>query len=438
MIHQPGFQRDWVYPMKIRGKFQRIRNWLGHGLIAILFVLPWLNIGGRPALLLDLSVRRLYAFGAIFTPRDTSLLVVLFLMGAFVLFLVTAIWGRVWCGYACPQTVFLESWVRPIEEWIEGSRSKRIRRDKTWTWDRAWRKAAKWSLFAALSTVLAGTLVSYLVPARELWTLQGGAAAYMGVAAVGGALFADLAWFREQFCNFLCPYARFQGALTDEASQVVSYKAQLGEPRRQKPRTPLAEGACIDCNKCVAVCPQGIDIRDGYQLSCINCARCVDACEGVMDKVGHEGGSLIEYVRLNEGAKATFKRPRTVIYAVALAFLAATFVFMIADRQSLDATVNRAPGALFTVAEDGTVRNTYLLVVTNNSDTPMLPEISVDGPVQLVLVPMQVPAGESRTMPLVLEGSPELGRTTDVMVEIHADEMEVLLPVTFKTGTQES
>ncbi|MCP4808784.1 MAG: cytochrome c oxidase accessory protein CcoG [Proteobacteria bacterium] len=399
-------------------------------MIAFLAALPWIPIGGKPAVLMDLGTRRLYAFGETFTPRDSALLVVIFLIMAFSLFLVTALWGRIWCGYACPQTVFLESWIRPLEEWIEGSRGVRIRRDnRGWTLDKAWRKGLKWTLFALLSIGLSLTLTSYFVPALELWSGDGPAGAYGVMFALAGGVFFDLAYFREQFCNFLCPYARFQGALTDERSQVVEYEVQIGEPRREKPRA-ATEGACIDCKKCVAVCPQGVDIRDGYQLNCINCGSCADACEGVLAKLGQ--GSLITYTSPDTRADQKGPRPRTIVYSALLVVLSVTLVVLLAQRQPVDASVARAPGTLFTVDADGAVRNTFLLMVTNNGSASVTPTITVDGSYELIVPPISIPAGESRMVPVVVRTDDVESRTQDL--RLYVDDLEI--KTTFKTGAE--
>lgn len=424
----PGFRRQWIYPLKPSGRYTRIRQWLGNALIVFLAALPWIPIGGHPAVLLDLGTRRLYAFGEIFTPRDSALLVVLFLLAAFTLFLVTALWGRIWCGYACPQTVFLESWIRPLEEWIEGSRGVRIRRDnQPWSLDKAWRKGLKWSLIALLSLGLSLTLVSFFVPAMELWGGQGPWSAYVIAAAVAGGIFLDLAWFREQFCSYLCPYARFQGALTDEHSQVVGYDVQIGEPRRTRPRSAF-EGSCIDCKKCVAVCPQGIDIREGYQLDCINCGRCADACEGVLGRLGH--ASLITYTQQEPQVQKRGPRPRTLVYSGLLLVLSIAFVALLSQRQPVDASVARAPGTLFTVDDDGAVRNTFLLMVTNNGTEPVRPVITVGGDYELIVPAIEVPAGESRTVPVVVRDADVESRTQTL--RLFVDDLEI--ETTFKTG----
>jgi cytochrome c oxidase accessory protein FixG len=334
--------RSWVYVQHIQGRFQRLRRWTFVGLHLILFGLPWLRVGGNPALLFDLPGRRLYAFGATFTAADTILLLIVLLFLAFSLFFFTALFGRLWCGYACPQTVLLDAWVHPVERWIEGERTTRIRRDNgPWTLDRVGRKAAKWALFLLAAFVVSMSFMSFFTPARMLWSGAAGTASYALVAFFTGVWFLDFTWFREQFCNFLCPYARFQSVMVDDQTLTIAYDAARGEPRGG--RDAKAAGRCIECSKCVTVCPAGIDIRNGFQLECIGCARCIDACSDVMGRFGHE--TLIGYGNLASlrGGRTRFWRPRTVGYAALLTGLTAALSLLLVLRVPFDASVSRRP-----------------------------------------------------------------------------------------------
>src|SRR6185436_16030721 len=242
-----------------RGRFQRIHRMSGTALQAILFLGPWIVIAGHPALRIDLPGRRLYALGATFSANETFYLVLLGLMATFSLFFFTALYGRLWCGYLCPQTVFLEEWIRRIEAAVEGDAPKRRKRDQgPWTFDRAWRKAAKWSAFAAIAFATAMTLVSYFAGGHALWAGAAGSVSYAFVGVLGALAFADFAWFREQLCNYVCPYARFQGALTDDESQVVAYEVSLGEPRKGTSGVEKsALGLCVDCGSLLALLATG-------------------------------------------------------------------------------------------------------------------------------------------------------------------------------------
>jgi cytochrome c oxidase accessory protein FixG len=432
--------RSWVYVQHIDGTFQRVRRWTFLALHLVLFGLPWLKLGGNPALLFDLPGRRLYAFGATFTANDTILLLIILLFLAFSLFFFTSLFGRLWCGYGCPQTVFLDAWVRPIERWIEGERTTRIRRDEgPWTIDRAWRKGAKWALFGIAAFVVSMSFMSFFVPARELWTGQGGSVAYALVAIFSGGWFLDFAWFREQFCNYLCPYARFQSAMIDDQTIIIAYDEARGEPRGGK--AAKADGRCIECSKCVTVCPAGIDIRQGFQLECIGCARCIDACADVMGRFEHE--SLVGYSNLAtlQGRRTRFWRPRTVAYAALLSALAVGMTSLLALRVPFDASVARAPGSLYTLDSDGYVRNTYLLRISNNlPGAPIAFSVDVDGlaGAEVTIQEFELAATENRVVPMVVRvpnGAAAAGRTLPMTVRIGSPRTgERLLQTTFKTA----
>ncbi|MFC1661579.1 cytochrome c oxidase accessory protein CcoG [Gemmatimonadota bacterium] len=390
-------------------------------------------------MLIDIPARRVFLFGGTFTASDTFFLLLLTLFLAFALFFFTSLWGRIWCGYACPQTVFLETWIRPLEIWIEGDRVQRKRRDgQAWGVDRIWRKAAKWIAFLAVSFLLSMAIVSLFTGTQSLWTGQAGSLAYTFVAAFTALWYLDFTWFREQFCNYLCPYARFQSALTDDESLLIAYDPARGEPRGGK--EAATDGRCIACNKCVVVCPQGIDIRDGFQLECIQCARCIDACVSVMDKLGHR--TLVEYSTQAEAEGRTVRRlrPRTLVYGGLLAALLVFGFTLMARRVPFEATVNRAPGSLFTVDPDGFVRNTYLVQLTNNNadDAVVDYQVLVEGLSDAEVLTQVVSLGstESRTVPLIVRVpvSSGLGRTTPIDVRVVSPDGELLIPTTFKTG----
>jgi cytochrome c oxidase accessory protein FixG len=430
--------REWVYPQSIQGTFTRLRYWTFLGLHLALFVAPWIPVKGYPMLLVDLPHRRVHLVGAVFTPADTVFLLLLLLFLAFSLFFFTAIFGRIWCGYACPQTVFLESWIRPLEQWIEGDRTQRQRRDQgPWTWDRTWRKALKWTAFLAVSLLLGMVMTSVFAGARPLWTGTASATSYAFVAAFAALWFVDFFWFREQFCIYLCPYARFQSALTDDETLLISYDTARGEPRG-KDRGP--EGGCIGCRKCVVVCPQGIDIRDGFQLECIQCARCIDACESVLSRFAQP--TLVRYSSIvaDAGRASRPFRPRTLVYGGLLTALTAAAMVLLLGRVPFEASVNRAPGSLFTVDADGWVRNTYLLKVTNKeaASGAVSYQIEVDGleGAQVTAPALSVAPEDSRTIPLIVRmRAPAAGaRAIPFTVRVASPTSDLLLPATFATG----
>jgi cytochrome c oxidase accessory protein FixG len=456
--------RRWVYDREIDGTFQRLRRWTFLGLHGILFGLPWLRVDGNPALLFDLPQRKLFAFGAVFTPKDTLLLALLAMFLAFALFFFTALFGRLWCGYACPQTVLLDSWVRPLERWIEGGHMMRRRRDEGgWVWDKIWRKAAKWSVFALAAFVVSMSFMGFFVPATALWSGAADSTAYALVAIFTAVWFLDFAWFREQFCNFLCPYARFQSVMVDDRTLTIAYDAVRGEPRGGKGAGP--EGRCIDCKKCVTVCPQGIDIRDGFQLECIGCARCIDACESVMSNFEQPTlvryGSLVQlaYERGVE-ARAAGEAPRlappstrrrrlgrprarVVAYSLLLAVLLGAMGSIVTTRVPFDAGIARAPGSLFTVDDDGYVRNTFLVRVANKAagegDATTAFRFTVEGlPAGAHVVAQEVTlqATESRVVPLVVRMPVGAARARTLPMKLHvaSPSGERVLEMTFKSG----
>jgi len=431
--------RKWVYEQAVDGHYQRLRRWTFAALHLVLFVTPWVVINGHPALLFDLPARRLFAFGTAFTASDTIFLLLLLLFLAFTLFVSTALWGRIWCGYACPQTVFLEIWVRPIERWIEGEWTTRRRRDAAgFSWDRAWRKVAKWTLFAAAAVVVSMAFMSYFAGARELWSGRAGPVEYTLVGIFAAAWFLDFAWFREQFCNYLCPYARFQSVLTDAETITVFYDHRRGEPRGG--RDAKTEGRCIDCGKCVNVCPQGIDIRNGFQLECIACARCVDACTGVMSRFGHE--TLIAYGTLAalEGRTPRRLRPRTLAYAAILAALLGATATLLSVRLPFEASVARLPGSLFTVDPDGAVRNTFMLRLVNNAigHEPLDVDVRIEGlpDAEVVASPPQLEPLQDEIVPFVVRvpAGALTERTVPFRVRVATPLGERVLETTFKAG----
>lgn len=434
--------RHWVYAQQVAGRFRTLRHRTSIVLQLILFVTPWLRIGGHPALMVDLPARRVYALGAMYTARDTLLLLLILLFLAFALFFFTSLFGRLWCGYACPQTVFLEEWIRPLEHWIEGSRGLQMKLDKgPWNLDRAWRKSAKWSIYAVAAVVVSMTLGSYFEEARVLWTGGASTAMYAVVAVFAAVWFLDFAWFREQFCNYLCPYARFQSALTDDESLLLVYETARGEPRGGDDATTA--GRCIECSKCVAVCPQGIDIRDGFQLECIACGACIDACDDVLGRLGHPGLIRYDSMAKQQGRKVRLLRPRTIAYGGLLGGLAAAAMAVLLTRASFEATVSRAPGSLFVEDADGWVRNTYLMRITNND--PAQEEIpytvTIEGlPGAEVTVPATtLGSAESRTFPLVIRVPPgdDLPRTVPFHVMVQGPGRSLVLDATFKTEAGE-
>ncbi|RZI98679.1 MAG: cytochrome c oxidase accessory protein CcoG, partial [Rubrivivax sp.] len=320
---------DKIHPRAVDGFFARWR-WAMVAITQLVFYgLPWLTWGDRPAVLFDLASRRFYVFGLVLYPQDFVYLTALLLISAYALFLFTAVAGRVWCGYACPQTVYTEIFVR-IEHWFEGDRNARLKLDKAgFSANKLWRKGGKHAAWIALSLFTGMSFVGYFTPIRELFGLSMSGWEAFWVLFYGFATYGNAGFMREQVCKYMCPYARFQSAMFDRDTLIVSYDPARGEPRgnnalRKKGET-RAVGACIDCKLCVQVCPTGIDIRKGLQYECISCAACIDVCDGVMDKMGTPRG-LIRYDTENGMSQQLTRaqrwrrvlRPRVLIYATLL------------------------------------------------------------------------------------------------------------------------
>jgi len=376
-------RRQFVYPADVRGRFATARRGVFVALVAIWIALPLLKAGGRPMVLLDVAKRQFFLFGMTFNAQDAWLAFFLITGVGFGLALMTSLAGRVFCGFACPQTVFLEGVFRPIERFVEGPREKRIRRDKgPLTLDKALRKIAKHALFLLAAFLIAHIVLSFFVPVPQTLRMISGSPAahpeaFAWAASITLALYANFAWFREQMCLVVCPYGRLQASLVDDDSLVVGYDEKRGEPRGKAGST--TRGDCVDCKRCVVVCPTGIDIRNGLQLDCIGCTACIDACDEIMVKLGQPTG-LVRYdsKRALSGGERRILRPRLLVYA--LLGLAGIVVTVLASRSRTDfeANLTRAVGAPY-VVENESVRNSFVLHLVNKADEAGEFEISAPG-----------------------------------------------------------
>jgi cytochrome c oxidase accessory protein FixG len=387
--------RRWLDPRLSPGRFLTRRRAVAALLLALYNLLPWLEINGRPAILLDVAHREFTFFGATFLPTDT-LLLMLFVAGVFVLiFLLTALLGRVWCGWACPQTVYMEFVFRPLERMFLGA-TPAARKANARTMP--FRRAVMYAAYALIAFHLANTFLSYFVGAHTVfnWTLGSPfnhPAAFLLVLAVTGLMLFDFAFFREQVCIVACPYGRFQSVMLDRSSLIIGYDRARGEPRgkrridargssteRNSERplpvlglqspSPSTRGDCIDCRMCVNTCPTGIDIRDGLQMECIGCAQCIDACDTVMDKIARPRG-LIRYSSqeaMTSGRRVRL-RPRLILYPALLLVIASAFVAVLATRAPADVTLVRATARPYVVLNDGRVVNEVTVKVVNRTDT---------------------------------------------------------------------
>ena len=376
---QSDGRRRWIYPVTSRGKFWKNRRVVAWSLMALFVALPLIPIGGKPAILLDILAHEYTFFGLTLYATDTVLLMLFGLIVLVAVFLFTAVFGRVWCGWACPQTVYLEFLYRPIEALLEGKPTARKRRDEAPTsCGKVWRKAAKWALFALISFALAHTFIAYFAGWERLagWMRLSPLEhpGFFATMAITTALILfDFGIFREQMCTLACPYARFQSVLQDRDSMIVSYDPVRGEPRGRRTRATaeLGLGDCVDCGACVRTCPTGIDIRNGLQMECIGCTQCIDACDAIMISVGKPVG-LIRYTSENQlaGEKPRPARPRTIAYATMLAALCAAFVFVLAGRDAIDVNVGRVVGAPYATLPDGDVSNRLRFRIQNRTGEP--------------------------------------------------------------------
>ena len=353
--------RKKIHPADVRGRFLRARRLVFVALIALWLLLPVVRLGGHPALFLDVEHRRFFVFGATFNPQDFWLVFFLATGVGFGLVYATAVLGRVWCGWACPQTVFLEALFRPIERLVGGPREARLRGTPLP------RRVLKHALYLVASAFVAHVFVSYFVSASSLAAMMRGAPsahpeAFGWMLATTALFYGNFAFFREQTCVALCPYGRLQSVLIDDDSLVIGYDEARGEPRGKKGKTT---GDCVDCNRCVVVCPTGIDIRNGLQMDCIACAQCVDACDEIMDKLDRPRG-LVRYDSLRglRGETRRILRPRVWLYTGLAALGLIVFFLAARSRTSFEATLVRQPGAPFTREPDG-VRNGFFVHVVN-------------------------------------------------------------------------
>ena len=386
--------RQKIYPRAVSGLFSNWR-WITVWLTQLVFYgLPWLVWNNRQAVLFDLEARRFYIFGLVLYPQDFIYLTGLLVISALALFLFTAIAGRLWCGYACPQTVYTEIFLW-IEKKVEGDRSARMRLDKSdISMGKVGKKWLKHSLWIVFSLWTGFTFVGYFTPIRELaelsWALALGPWQTFWVFFYGFATYGNAGFMREQVCKYMCPYARFQSAMFDKDTMIVTYDEARGEPRgaRKKGADPASVGlgACIDCTLCVQVCPTGIDIRKGLQYECIGCGACADVCDEVMDKVGYPRG-LVKYSTQNGMQQGWTRaqmlrralRPRVLVYsAILLAITVAVFTSL-ALRTPLKVDVIRDRGALARMVEHGRIENVFRLQVMNATESTQRYQISVSG-----------------------------------------------------------
>jgi cytochrome c oxidase accessory protein FixG len=409
----------------VKGFFTRWRNLIFWALMAVYAAAPLVQVNGQPLVLLDILHRRFFLFGETFNAQDAYLLWPFLAGGLLLLILVTATVGRVWCGYACPQTVFLEGLFRRIERLVEGPKHKQLQLAAApWGGRKALLKGLKHGLYLLAALLVSHIFISYFVSLAELRTwVQGDPrehwVAFVWMGCITGLLYGNFAWFREQTCLILCPYGRLQSTLNDDDTVTVGYDQLRGEPRGKK--GSAGAGDCIDCARCVDVCPTGIDIREGLQLECIACASCIDACDDIMRKVGRPTG-LVRYASLNglTGKPARILRPRLFVYLGLLAAFALAGTLILRGRHPFEATLIRQTNLPY-VLEGGLIRNQYLLHVFNKTPHRSSFDISVhlpEGATALLPVPtVELDSLKDMRIPLVVQ-MPQAGYKGEFDVEV--------------------
>ena len=397
----------------------------------VFYGLPWLTINERQAMLFDLVARRFYIFSLVLYPQDLIYLTGLLVISALSLFLFTAVAGRLWCGYACPQTVYTEIFMW-VERKIEGDRVARMRRDKSpWRLTAILRKAAKHAVWLAISLWTGFTFVGYFTPIRELATevasLSLGPWEWFWVLFYGFATYGNAGWMREQVCKYMCPYARFQSAMFDRDTLIVTYDARRGEGRGSRPRSdsPVTYrakglGDCIDCGLCVQVCPTGIDIRNGLQYECISCSACIDVCDSVMDKMHYPRGLIrnstqngIEKLLTRKAMFQRVLRPRVLIYTAVLGLVSVAMLWSLLVRSSFRVDVVRDRGSIARLVGQGLIENVYRLQIMNATEIEQRYSLKVQGidGARIVADPqlseLSVRAADSRWVPVRVQVPPQ-------------------------------
>lgn len=383
-------KRKWVFPRKPKGKYTNYRNIVSIVLLIILFVLPFLKINGNPVLKFNILDREFFIFGQPFYPQDFFILTIGAITGLIFITLFTVVFGRIFCGWICPQTIFMESVFRKVEYLIEGDRNKQIRLDaQPWNTEKIWKRGLKWAIFAIISLVISHLMFSYIVGyERVLEIMKEGPVKnydnFLVMILFSAAFYFVFAWFREQVCTLVCPYGRLQGVLIDKKTINVFYDFKRGENRSKwrkgEDRKAAGKGDCIDCGQCVVVCPTGIDIRNGQQLECINCTACIDACDEVMEKVGLPKG-LIRYAsedEIEKGEKFRFTT-RMKAYAAVLLLLVVGSTYLILNRSAVEGKFIKPAGSTYYIKDDRMI-NTYNYTLLNKSNEDKVVTIKVISP----------------------------------------------------------
>ncbi len=446
--------RRWIYPKKVGGRFYNARTYVSWLLLTIMFTGPFIRINGNPLLMINILERRFSILGQIFWPQDVAIFAVAMLLFLTGILIFTTAFGRLWCGWTCPQTLLMEMVFRKIEYAIEGdSLAQRALAAAPWGYTKAVKRILKHTIFLSLSFVIGNTLLSYIIGSDALIHIvradpREHIAGLVSMVLFTLLFYAIFARFREQACTFICPYGRFQSAILDENTLVVAYDYKRGEKRGhlQKAQTNAGRkssglGDCVSCNQCVSVCPTGIDIRDGTQMECVNCTACIDACDAVMAKVNLPSG-LIRYASLNSIERGEkFKiTPRLIGYGLVLTALIALFIFLVFSRSIVEATLFRTPGALFQTAADGNIEDLYNLELINKTSHEIPVELKLEnmpGKISLMLgQAMVVPKDQLASTSVLIEIPPSAlhEQNTDLEIGVYSQGKRIQTIHTIFTG----
>jgi cytochrome c oxidase accessory protein FixG len=383
-------KRLWVHPKKPTGYYHKLRIWVTVLLLSLLFAGPLIKINGQPFFLFNIFERKFILFGQVFWPQDFVLLAITLITFFVFVILFTVVFGRIWCGWMCPQTLFMEMVFRKIEYWIEGNAPEQRKLNAApWTFSKILKKTSKQLIFLAISMLIAHTVMAYLIGIDQTIDIVSHSPAenlsgFIGLTTFTLIFYAVFAWFREQACIAVCPYGRLQGVLLVKDSIVVAYDWLRGEPRgkiRKNDVSTAKKGDCIDCKLCVHVCPTGIDIRNGTQLECVNCTACIDACDDVMIKIGKPKGLIrfASYNSIKEGVQHLLT-PRVFGYSFVLFILVNLLGFTLFSRSDVETTVLKVPGTLYQKTDDGLITNLYNIEFVNKTFEEMSLELKVESP----------------------------------------------------------
>ena len=439
-------KRVWVYPKKPKGRFYNARTIVSWVLLVFLFGMPFVKYNGEPFLLFNVLERKFIIFGVLFTPQDFHLFVMVMITFIVFIILFTVVFGRLFCGWVCPQTIFMEMVFRKIEYWIEGDANAQRRLNKAaWTKEKIGKKALKHVLFFGIAVLVANTFLAYLIGVDEVYKIAtepislhvGG---FASMIIFSWAFYIVFSYMREQVCVTICPYGRLQGVLLDKNSIVVAYDHIRGEPRgkikkKKAPATKEAEviqlGDCINCTLCVQVCPTGIDIRDGTQLECVNCTACIDACDDVMEKVNRPKG-LIRYDSF-EGIEKKQKKiftPRAIAYSALLFLLILINIFLLGSRADIEAVILRTPGMLYQEVDADHLSNLYSFQVYNKSTKDLKVEFKIKDDAGEIKLVGQIPEATAGNMIegaffIEMEKAKLKSRKSPLIIEVFSDGKKV-------------